>query len=73
MLINYNSESYKDGYKDGLKGRRCLAEQYALDFGFRSGTNYAAGYRKGEQERYVLETTSEAAIDRGTEFVQEIM
>jgi hypothetical protein len=50
VMIDKNSTSYIDGYNDAIQGKRDMSERYAIDDGFVSGSNYAAGYRLGDHQ-----------------------
>lgn len=52
MKIDIGSEDYTHGFEDGIKGKRDRSESYGVNFGFKAGTNYAAGYRRGDEQSY---------------------
>lgn len=41
---------YQDGYNAGFQGRKDKSEMYARNWGYKAGSDYAAGYRKGTED-----------------------
>lgn len=44
------STDYQDGCAAAMAGKKDKSEMYAMTWGFKAGTDYAAGYSKGERD-----------------------